>query len=155
MVDVWTPAAQEGGATTVESRFQKGDSVIAFVIFDHIRTRGVGGLQGLIAVPAKYVVKLPEGKTLRDGAGLLLAGCTALQQVEETGIKEGSRVLVNGASGGIGTAAVQIARAVVGREGLVVGVCSGRNVEMVKGLGADEVSSSFCRVGPVRVAGGC
>ncbi|KAK4451950.1 putative dehydrogenase, partial [Podospora aff. communis PSN243] len=137
--DVWTPSSSQDQHAPTQSRFQKGDRVIAFPPFDHKRTHGVGALQGLVPIPAKYAVRLPEGKSLRDGAGLMLAGCVALQQVDETGLRQGQRVLVNGASGGIGTAAVQIARETVGREGFVVAVCSGRNVEMVRGLGADEV----------------
>ncbi|KAK0619745.1 hypothetical protein B0T14DRAFT_554897 [Immersiella caudata] len=136
--DVWTPSTSSQDEV-VQPRFQKGDKVIAFPPFDHIRTHGIGALQGIVPIPAKYAVKAPEGKSLRESAGLLLSGCTALQQVDETGLKSGQRVLVNGASGGVGTYALQIARETVGREGFVVAVCSGRNVEMVKGLGADEV----------------
>ncbi|KAJ3477780.1 hypothetical protein NLG97_g8749 [Lecanicillium saksenae] len=64
---------------------------------------------------------------------------TAWQQVYESGTKEGDRVLVNAASGGIGTMVVQMVRNIVGDSGYVVGICSGKNVEMVKGLGANEV----------------
>jgi len=151
VLDVWTPASSSSPLSTIATtstagkatpRFSKGDEVVAFIIFDHIRTHGVGGLQEVISIPAKYAVRLPEGKTLRGGAGLLLTACTALQQLVESDVARGQRVLVNGASGGVGTAAVQVARAVVGPEGFVVGVCSGRNVEMVSGLGADEVSFS-------------
>jgi len=158
VLDVWTPASSSSpsssattttttntaGKTTpagkATSRFNQGDEVVAFIIFDHIRTHGVGGLQEVVSIPAKYAVRLPEGKTLREGAGLLLTACTALRQFAESGVARGQRVLVNGASGGVGTAAAQVAREVVGPEGFVVGVCSGRNVEMVSGLGADEVS---------------
>lgn len=142
VLDVWTPTSSSPSTPTpdtVESRFQKNDPVIGFITFSHALSTGVGALQEYIVLPAKYVVKLPEGKNLKEAAGLLLTGCTALQQVEETSLKPGQRVLVNGASGGIGTAAVQIARAAVGREGVVVGVCSGRNAAVVKGLGVDEV----------------
>ncbi|KAK0658703.1 hypothetical protein QBC41DRAFT_331854 [Cercophora samala] len=100
---------------------------------------GIGGLQKVVPIPAKYCVKLPQGKKLIEGAGLMLAGCTALLQVRQAGVKRGDRVLVVGASGGVGSAALQMVRDAVGSGGYVVAVCSGRNVELVKGLGADEV----------------
>ena len=124
--------------------FSAGDDIVAFVTFDWMRTRGVGGLQGVVAVPARFAVRLPAGRTKREAAGLLLTGCTALQQVRETGVAVGQRVLVHGASGGVGTMAVQMARQAVGAGGMVVGVCSGRNAELVRGLGADEVCFPVC-----------
>lgn len=60
--------------------------------------------------------------------------------IEKAQLKSGDAVLVNGASGGIGTLVVQMAKDIVGESGRVVAICSGRNVELVKGLGADEVS---------------
>jgi D-arabinose 1-dehydrogenase-like Zn-dependent alcohol dehydrogenase len=72
-------------------------------------------------------------------------GLTALQMAADAKLKRGDRVLVNGASGGVGTMAVQLARDVVGPEGVVVGICSGKNAEMVRGLGADEVIYSPAR----------
>ena len=103
---------------------------------------GTGALAEVVRVPALYVVTKPEGKSFADAAGCMLAGLTARQMVMESGAKEGDRVLVNAASGGIGTMVVQMVRKIVGEKGYVVGICSGKNVEMVKGLGADEVSSS-------------
>ena len=60
--------------------------------------------------------------------------------LEKAQLKRGDAVLINGASGGIGTLVVQMAKDTVGESGRVVAICSGRNVELVKGLGADEVS---------------
>ncbi len=75
--------------------------------------------------------------TFEEAAGLPLAGCTALQGLRDIGrLEAGQRVLVNGASGGVGTLAVQIAKA-LGAE--VTGVCSTVNVELVRSLGADDV----------------
>lgn len=113
----------------------------------HLLKSGQGGLQGIVALPPRYAVRIPEGKTTKDAAGLLLAGCTADVQVSEAGIKPGQRVLVIGASGGVGSMAVQMVRekvGPVGEGGWVVGVCSGKNEGMVKGLGVDEVSLLNC-----------
>lgn len=126
-------------------RFKKGDEVVGFITFDHIRATGVGGMQGRVVIPAKYAVRIPEGRTRREAAGLLLTGCTALKQVEEAGVGKGMRVLVVGAAGGIGVAATQVVRDKVGgrgEEGWVVAVVSGRGREVVEGLGVDEVCLS-------------
>lgn len=87
-----------------------------------------------IAVRESRVVKLPPGVTLDEAAGVPIAAITALQGVRDKGgVRPGHTVLVNGASGGVGTYAVQIARA-LGAE--VTGVASGRNAELVRSLGA-------------------
>lgn len=87
-----------------------------------------------VAVPAKFVGRKPATLSFADAATLPLAAGTALDCV--AGVRPGQKVLVNGASGGVGTFAVQLAKA-LGAE--VTGVCSGRNVELVQGLGADHV----------------
>jgi NADPH:quinone reductase-like Zn-dependent oxidoreductase len=81
---------------------------------------------------------VPDGMEMSDAAGLGSCGHTAVFLCRRAGVKEGDRVLVNGASGGVGTMAVQAARAM--GASFVVGICSGRNEEFVKGVGADEVS---------------
>lgn len=121
-------------------KFTEGDAVVCFVTFAHALATGVGGLQGVVAIPARYAVKVPEGRTLREAAGLLVTGCTADMRVAQCGVGEGQRVLVVGASGGVGTMVMQMVREKVGGEGRVVAVCSGRNEALVRGLGADEVS---------------
>ncbi|XWW94944.1 hypothetical protein V2A60_002894 [Cordyceps javanica] len=142
--DVWHPHEREmTGCGAPPSpppfRFSKGDKVVAMLPASHALATGTGALAEYVAVPAKYVAHKPEGVSFGDAAGCLLAGMTAWQQVHESGAKEGDRVLVNAASGGIGTMVVQMARNVVGDSGYVVGICSGKNVEMVKSIGADEV----------------
>jgi NADPH:quinone reductase-like Zn-dependent oxidoreductase len=88
------------------------------------------------ASEAKLVEK-PEGVSFDQAAALPVAGLTALQGLRDQGhLQRGQKVLINGAAGGIGTFAVQIAKS-FGAE--VTGVCSTRNLEMVRSLGADRV----------------
>ncbi len=83
------------------------------------------------------VVSKPAGLTFEQAAAIPIAATTALRGIRDTGeVKAGQRVLVNGAGGGVGTFAVQIAVA-MGAE--VTGVCSTRNVELVRSLGAGRV----------------
>jgi NADPH:quinone reductase-like Zn-dependent oxidoreductase len=79
----------------------------------------------------------PAGLTFEQAASINIAGITALQSVRDKGkVQRGQKVLINGASGGVGTFAVQLAKN-FGAE--VTGVCSSRNVELVQSLGADHV----------------
>jgi NADPH:quinone reductase-like Zn-dependent oxidoreductase len=79
----------------------------------------------------------PAGVSYDAAAAVPVAAITALQSLRDAGkLKAGQKVLINGASGGVGTYGVQIAKA-LGAE--VTGVCSGRNVELVRSLGADRV----------------
>lgn len=95
-----------------------------------------------ITVAAPTVVRKPDGIALEEAAGLGITGSTALAMLEKAGLKRGDSVLVNGASGGVGTLVVQLAKEAVGESGRVVAVCSGRNIELVSKLGADEVGIS-------------
>ena len=79
----------------------------------------------------------PAGVNFDQAAAINIAGITALQAVRDKGkVQSGQKVLINGASGGVGTFAVQLAKS-YGAE--VTGVCSGRNAELVQSLGADHV----------------
>jgi NADPH:quinone reductase-like Zn-dependent oxidoreductase len=79
----------------------------------------------------------PEGLSYEEAAAIPVAAITALQSLRDAGqLKAGQKVLINGASGGVGTYGVQIAKA-LGAE--VTAVCSGRNAELVRSLGADHV----------------
>ncbi len=80
---------------------------------------------------------MPDELFFEQAAGVTIAGLTALQALRDKGqLQPGQHVLINGASGGVGTFAVQIAKA-MGAE--VTGVCSTRNVDMVRSIGADHV----------------
>ncbi len=88
------------------------------------------------AAESKIAMK-PESVTFEDAASVNIAGLTALQGLRDKGkVRAGSKVLINGAAGGVGTFAVQLGRHFGAH---VTGVCSTRNVDMVRALGADEV----------------
>jgi NADPH:quinone reductase-like Zn-dependent oxidoreductase len=111
------------------TRFKVGDEVFG----------GAGGALADYALAREQggIVLKPTNLSFEQAAGMPIAAITALQGLRDNGhIAAGQKVLINGASGGVGTYAVQIAKA-MGAE--VTGVCSTRNVEMVKSLGADHV----------------
>jgi len=83
------------------------------------------------------LVRKPANVTFEQAASINVAGLTALQGLRDKGkIQPGKKVLINGAAGGVGTCAVQIAKSLGAR---VTGVCSTRNIDMVRSIGADEV----------------
>jgi len=86
---------------------------------------------------SRNIVLKPPGISFEEAAAIPIAAITALRALRDHGkLEAGEKVLINGASGGVGTFAVQIAKS-MGAE--VTGVCSGRNVELVRSLGADHV----------------
>ncbi|MDQ3447607.1 MAG: NAD(P)-dependent alcohol dehydrogenase, partial [Chloroflexota bacterium] len=78
----------------------------------------------------------PSNLTFEQAAAVPMAGLVALQALRKGNVGAGHKVLINGASGGIGTFAVQIAKSLGAH---VTAVCSTRNVELMRSLGADEV----------------
>ena len=111
------------------TRFQPGDDVFGFV--------GFGAFAEYVAVPEDFLGLKPANLTFALAATVPLAGMTAIQGLRDVGkIRVGQRVLIIGASGGVGSFAVQLAKSF---GGVVTGVCSGRNVELVQSLGADHV----------------
>lgn len=100
-------------------------------------TCGATGTLAEYARGAKNLVPKPANLTFEQAAAIPIAGITALQGLRDRShLQPGQTVLINGASGGVGTFAVQIAKA-LGAE--VTGVCSTRNVELVRSIGADHV----------------
>lgn len=98
---------------------------------------GFGAFAERVSVPERLVARKPSNLTFEQAAAVPLAAMTALQGLRDHGhVETGHKVLIVGASGGVGTFAVQIARA-LGAE--VTGVCSARNADMVRSLGADHV----------------
>lgn len=112
---------------------QPGDAVFGMLPFPH----GHGAYAQYAVAPARSFVPKPARLDHVQAAALPLAGLTAWQALVETArVGEGIRVLINGASGGVGHLAVQIAKA---RGAHVIGVASTPNLDFVRSLGADEV----------------
>jgi NADPH:quinone reductase-like Zn-dependent oxidoreductase len=109
----------------VSGMLQVGDDVFGEV---------EGSFAEYVRVPAALVERKPVNLTFEQTATLPLAGNTAWMGLSD--LKAGQKVLINGASGGVGLLAVQIAKA---RKAVVTGVCSTRNVEQVRSAGADVV----------------
>ena len=122
-------------AGTVES---VGESVKQFKPGDEVFGGASGAFAEYVTVGAdRALVPKPVNMTFEQAASVPIAAITALQALRDKGkIKPGQKVLINGASGGVGTFAVQIAKS-FGAE--VTGVCSTRNLEMVRSIGADHV----------------
>ena len=118
-----------------------GDSVTEFepgqAVYAMIRFQESGGYAEYRAVPQSIVAPMPPNLTFDEAAGIPLAGLTALQAIEKAGaLPPTARVLIYGASGGVGTLAVQIAKQ---KGATVTAVCSSRNHELVRKLGADRL----------------
>src|SRR5580658_4875806 len=108
--------------------FKPGDAVFGMA---------KGSFAEYACAPASQLAVKPKEISFEQAACLPIAGITALQGVRDKGkVQTGQTVLINGAAGGVGTFAVQIAKSLGAR---VTGVCSTRNVELVRSIGADEV----------------
>jgi NADPH:quinone reductase-like Zn-dependent oxidoreductase len=113
------------------TRFKPGDEVIA------MPAGAFGGHAEYISMPERSAIALkPKNMSFEDAATLAFGGQPALTLLRRGKIKAGDEILVNGASGAVGTAAVQIAKHF---GAVVTGVCSAGNVELVTSLGADHV----------------
>ena len=118
-----------GGNVT---QFQPGDEV-----FGDLSGDGFGGFAEYVCASEDALALKPADTSFEEAAAVPSAAATALQGLRDKGqIQRGQKVLINGASGGVGTFAVQIAKS-FGTE--VTGVCSTRNLDMVRSIGADHV----------------
>ncbi|HEU5155777.1 MAG TPA: NAD(P)-dependent alcohol dehydrogenase [Streptosporangiaceae bacterium] len=109
--------------------FRPGDEVFGLL--------GGGGFAEYVCVGADLLAPKPKNLSFEQAAAMPLAGITALYGLRGTGrLQSGQKVLINGASGGVGTFAVQIAKASGAH---VTAVCGSRNVDLVRSIGADEV----------------
>ncbi len=131
-----------GGSVT---QLQVGDTV-----FGELSLDGLGSFAAYVCVPEALLALKPANLTCEQAAAVPLAAFTALQGLRDKGqLRPGQKVLINGASGGVGTFAVQIAKALGAAE--VTGVCSTRNLDLVRSLGADHVidytQTDFTRTG--------
>ena len=124
-----TTRGGRGGRERRDIEFRPGDEVF-------------GGRTGacaeyVVAKSDRAIVKKPANVTFESAAAVPVAATTALQAIRDQGrLEAGQRVLVHGASGGVGTYAVQIAKALGGH---VTAVCGPQGVEIARSLGADEV----------------
>ena len=111
------------------TRFRPGDEVFGFV--------RAGGFAEYVSAPEELLALKPANLSFEQAAAVPLAALTALQGLRDVGeVRSGQKVLIVGASGGVGTFAVQIAKWFGAN---VTGVCSTRNLEMLRSIGADSV----------------
>ena len=111
------------------TQFHPGDEVFGDVFR--------GGFAEYVCGPENKLAAKPAGLSFEEAAAVPVAALTALQALRDKGrIQSGQRVLIHGASGGVGTFAVQIAKSIGAN---VTGVCSTRNLKLVRSLGADRV----------------
>ena len=111
--------------------FKPGDEIIA------LTGEAFGGHAEYVCLPENGpITSKPENMTFEEAVTLAFGGLTANDFLNRTSIKAGDQILVNGASGAVGTAAIQLAKLF---GAVVTGVCSGGNAELVRSLGADHV----------------
>jgi NADPH:quinone reductase-like Zn-dependent oxidoreductase len=132
------PKSQRLGVDLAGVVVAVGEDVTRFKPGDEVFGGGTGAFAEYVCIPEdRALVLKPANLSFEQAAAVPVAALTALQGLRDKGqIRPGHKVLINGASGGVGTFAVQIAKS-FGAE--VVGVCSRRNVDLVRSLGADQV----------------
>jgi NADPH:quinone reductase-like Zn-dependent oxidoreductase len=152
------PAAQDFAGVVTAS------SSPSFAVGDAVFGTAEGCLAEQVKAPAASVCRMPAGLTFPQAASLPTVALTGLQALRAGGLARGGRCVVVGASGGCGSAGVQLARAIVGAEGVVVGVCSAGSAPLVRGLGAcsevlpydtltpPELEAALARLGPFDTA---
>ena len=133
-----TPDDPRTGADFAGTVDAVGRQVTRFKVGDHVFGGKAGAFADYVVVREdRAIAHMPPNLTFEQAAAIPVAAVTALQALRDQGhVQAGQKVLINGASGGVGTFAVQIAKS-LGAE--VTGVCSTKNVELVRALGADHV----------------
>lgn len=131
------PKSRRLGADFSGVVVQVGSDVTRFAEGDEVFGEAGGSFAEYIRAAESVTAHKPSNVSHQDAGSIGIAGLTALQALRDKGkLAAGQHVLINGASGGVGTFAVQIAKA-MGAE--VTGVCSARNVDLVRSIGADHV----------------
>jgi NADPH:quinone reductase-like Zn-dependent oxidoreductase len=132
-----TPKAQVLGVDVAGVVEEVGANVDQFSAGDEVFGGATGGFAEYASVNVDTLVHKPENLSFEQAAAVPVGALTAAQGLRDHGqIQQGQHVLINGAAGGVGTYAVQLAKHFGAR---VTAVCSTRNVDMVRGLGADHV----------------
>jgi NADPH:quinone reductase-like Zn-dependent oxidoreductase len=126
-----------GGGAPAEVR-DPNSHVIAFQNIPSAVVMGHGVLAEYVRLPGCQVARIDDGIDMASASGIIGAGSTALKMIRTAGVREGHTVLVNGASGSVGSVLVQLCKL---RGAKVVGVASGGNEPMVRDLGVDEVGT--------------
>jgi NADPH:quinone reductase-like Zn-dependent oxidoreductase len=133
----WRMKGQRPGVDVAGQVAAVGGAVTQFKVDDAVFGLCKGAFAEYACAPEAKLVKKPESLSFDQAAAVPVAGLTALQGLRDKGhLQSGQKVLINGAAGGIGTFAVQIAKSFGAN---VTGVCSTKNVELVRSLGADRI----------------
>ena len=117
--------------STGANNFEIGDEV-----YSRVPQEQMGTVAEFVSINSNLVAKKPKNISFEEAAGLPLAGLTAIQALEQVGIKENDKVLIHAGSGGVGSFAIQYAKA---KGAFVYTTTSSENVEWVEKLGADRV----------------
>jgi len=113
------------------NNFEIGDEV-----YSRVPQEQMGTVAEFVSINSNLVAKKPKNSSFEQAAGLPLTGFTAIQALENVGIKENDRILIHAGSGGVGSFAIQYAKA---KGAIVYTTTSSKNVDWVKALGADRV----------------
>ncbi len=119
------------------TQFRPGDEVFGGLFAGMFGGKGLGGFAEYVTATEDKLAHKPANLSFEQAAAIPIAAVTALQGLRDSGrIRPGQRVLIDGASGGVGTFAIQIAKAL---DAEVSAVCSTRNIETARSIGADHV----------------
>jgi NADPH:quinone reductase-like Zn-dependent oxidoreductase len=137
MFGLWKPRKRIPGFDLAGYVEEVGPEVTEFRPGDEVFGTGKGTCAEYVATSQNRLAPRPVNLSLEHAAGIAVSGITALRAMRDAAkVRPGQKVLINGASGGVGTFAVQIAKS-LGAE--VTGVCSTQNVDLVRSIGADHV----------------